>query len=546
MAESGDAVPLVRKDISVQELDISQPCLNCNEQCPGFQQHFWRKSCLNCRCPRLDHDIIHDNYVTVKEHMGLQSADDSETKSEKERAIRNGYSWVPTGLSADKIDEYMRSLPNSSIPKLHTPGETNRDKQMILQIPRQDLALDYLKHLESEEAKEQFQDFLDYRDHTAFGIGRVRDYLPMDMNCNKCDREIEAGDIAVFADRLGDDVCWHPFCFCCSTCNELLVDLAYFTKDGKIYDERHYAEEIIPRCESCDELIFASEYTKAMNENFHGGHFACNNCDTSLTGHRYILRDEHPYCIKCYEDVFANTCEECGKKIGTDFKDLSYKDRHWHEHCFFCQECKTSLVDAPFGAHGDELYCGTCHEQKFAARCDACGDIFKSGMKKMEYKGQQWHEHCFVCTNCKNTIGSNSFIPKEGKIHCVPCYEDIFGTKCTSCKKIISAGGVTYRGDPYHRECFLCTDCQKQLAGVRFTSREDKPYCAECFGERFAKKCTSCTKPITGMGGTKFISFEQRNWHNDCFNCGKCQASLVGQGFLTDGDEILCPACGQA
>ena len=36
-------------------------------------------------------------------------------------------------------------------------------------------------------------------------------------------------------------------------------------------------------------------------------------------------------------------------------------------------------------------------------------------------------------------------------------------------------------------------------SGQRFTSRDDKPYCADCFGELFSKRCTSCAKPITGQ-----------------------------------------------
>lgn len=64
--------------------------------------------------------------------------------------------------------------------------------------------------------------------------------------------------------------------------------------------------------------------------------------------------------------------------------------------------------------------------------------------------------------------------------------------------QIITQGGVTYKNEPWHRECFTCTHCSTSLAGQRFTSRDDKPYCAECFGELFAKRCTSCTKPITG------------------------------------------------
>ena len=49
-----------------------------------------------------------------------------------------------------------------------------------------------------------------------------------------------------------------------------------------------------------------------------------------------------------------------------------------------------------------------------------------------------------------------------------------------------------------------------------------------------------------GIGGTKFISFEDRHWHSECFVCYKCTASMVGRGFLMNGDEILCPECGRS
>ena len=126
-------------------------------------------------------------------------------------------------------------------------------------------------------------------------------------------------------------------------------------------------------------LIFNSEYTRAMNQNFHTDHFSCHNCDKSLSGCRYILKDEQPHCIGCYEQLFANSCEECENKIGTDSKDLSYKDKHWHEKCFFCHVCKLPLVDKPFGSKNDSLYCGECYNQAFASRCDKCAQIFKPG-----------------------------------------------------------------------------------------------------------------------------------------------------------------------
>ncbi|XP_052860582.1 Wilms tumor protein 1-interacting protein isoform X3 [Anopheles cruzii] len=290
-------------------------------------------------------------------------------------------------------------------------------------------------------------------------------------------------------------------------------------------------------------LIFSGEYTKAMSKDWHSGHFCCWQCDESLTGQRYVLRDEHPYCIKCYENVFANVCEECNKTIGIDSKDLSYKDKHWHEACFLCNKCRISLVDKQFGSKADKIYCGNCYDAQFASRCDGCGEIFRAGTKKMEYKTRQWHEKCFCCCVCKTAIGTKSFIPREQEIYCAGCYEEKYATRCIKCKKIITSGGVTYKNEPWHRECFTCTHCQVSLAGQRFTSRDEKPYCAECFGELFAKRCTSCTKPITGIGGTRFISFEDRHWHNDCFICAICKTSLVGRGFITDEQDVICPEC---
>ncbi|XP_045493666.1 transforming growth factor beta-1-induced transcript 1 protein isoform X2 [Colias croceus] len=301
-------------------------------------------------------------------------------------------------------------------------------------------------------------------------------------------------------------------------------------------------EEIKETAEK-NELIFSDEYTKAMNKDWHSGHFCCWQCDESLTGQRYVLRDEHPFCIKCYENAFANGCEECNKTIGIDSKDLSYKDKHWHEACFLCAKCRVSLVDKQFGSKHDKIYCGNCYDAQFASRCDGCGQVFRAGTKKMEYKTRQWHEKCFCCVVCKNPIGTKSFIPREQEIYCAGCYEDKFATRCVKCNKIITQGGVTYKSEPWHRECFTCTNCDTSLAGQRFTSRDEKPYCADCFGELFAKRCTSCTKPITGIGGTRFISFEDRHWHNDCFICAMCKTSLVGKGFITDGPDVICPEC---
>lgn len=69
---------------------------------------------------------------------------------------------------------------------------------------------------------------------------------------------------------------------------------------------------------------------------------------------------------------------------------------------------------------------------------------------------------------------------------------------CLSMKQAITTGGVTYREQPWHKECFVCTGCKKQLSGQRFTSRDEFAYCLSCFCNLYAKKCAGCTNPISG------------------------------------------------
>jgi LIM domain len=70
----------------------------------------------------------------------------------------------------------------------------------------------------------------------------------------QCGAAMLPGELAVFASRAGPDVSWHPACFVCVGCVELLVDLIYFYKDGLVYCGRHHAESLKPRCVACDEV----------------------------------------------------------------------------------------------------------------------------------------------------------------------------------------------------------------------------------------------------------------------------------------------------
>ncbi|EEB12479.1 limpet, putative [Pediculus humanus corporis] len=159
------------------------------------------------------------------------------------------------------------------------------------------------------------------------------------------------------------------------------------------------------------------------------------------------------------------------------------------------------------------------------------------GTKKMEYKTRQWHEKCFCCCVCKTPIGTKSFIPREQEIYCATCYEEKFATRCVKCNKIITSGGVTYKNEPWHRECFTCTNCNTSLAGQRFTSRDEKPYCADCFGELFAKRCTACSRPITEWWWCAIVVSEAQDLFHSKIGIGTTTASFALHVKRPSSDE---------
>ncbi|XP_008213365.1 uncharacterized protein LOC100120273 [Nasonia vitripennis] len=177
--------------------------------------------------------------------------------------------------------------------------------------------------------------------------------------CHNCDENIHCGDVVVTAEKIKDAV-WHPGCFVCCACNELLVDLVYFTHKGKLYCGRDLSELLeIPRCFACDELIFVREYTVAEGHNYHVKHFCCWDCDIPLAGQKYISENDRPLCLPCYQQNYAKTCNTCNNVIAADQQGVAIKNLNFHakDNCFCCFTCKKSLLDGQIAIKENKPLC---------------------------------------------------------------------------------------------------------------------------------------------------------------------------------------------
>ncbi|XP_017330144.1 testin [Ictalurus punctatus] len=314
------------------------------------------------------------------------------------------YDWAPPGVDQKLALRYMELLPPERRPIAGTQGADYRKKQMAKQLPEHDQDPVRCHELSPGEVKQMQQYVRKYKDE-ALGIGDLT--LPEEIGahagplqspgtgakpgapgdqgtaavgkvgipgavgavsgagpagnyaCHHCQRVMNRGDPAVYAERAGYDKLWHPGCFVCCTCNELLVDMIYFWKKGKLYCGRHYGDSEKPRCAGCDELIFSNEYTQAEGQNWHLKHFCCFDCDCVLAGETYVMENNKPVCQPCYMKNHAVHCTSCKKPIEPEAQRVSYGEHHWHAEpqCFQCSGCSKCLVGQRFMALQGKLVC---------------------------------------------------------------------------------------------------------------------------------------------------------------------------------------------
>nr|KAF6393204.1 PDZ and LIM domain 5 [Pipistrellus kuhlii] len=168
-------------------------------------------------------------------------------------------------------------------------------------------------------------------------------------------------------------------------------------------------------------------------------------------------------------------CAHCNQVIRGPF--LVALGKSWHPEEFNCAHCKNTMAYIGFVEEKGALYCELCYEKFFAPECGRCqrkilGEVINA-LK------QTWHVSCFVCVACGNPIRNNVFHLEDGEPYCETDYYALFGTICRGCEFPIEAGDMFLEalGYTWHDTCFVCSVCCESLEGQTFFSKKDKPLC---------------------------------------------------------------------
>ena len=200
----------------------------------------------------------------------------------------------------------------------------------------------------------------------------VSSYNRATAQCAACALPISGRIVSAASQRF------HPACFTCFHCSELLECVAFYpepptSRDARVkristrakgevlpsddvgetsveadgddglrfYCHLDFHERFSPRCRSCKTPI-EGEVVVACGGEWHVGHFFCAECGDPFDRNTpFVEREGFAWCVGCHTRRFSGKCKGCRRPI-TDLV-VQALGGEWHEGCFCCVVC----IDLP-------------------------------------------------------------------------------------------------------------------------------------------------------------------------------------------------------
>ncbi|XP_074546987.1 PDZ and LIM domain protein 5b [Halichoeres trimaculatus] len=170
-----------------------------------------------------------------------------------------------------------------------------------------------------------------------------------------------------------------------------------------------------PMCNKCNSVI-RGPFLVAMGMSWHPEEFNCAHCRSSLIDHGFVEEKGQVYCPNCYEQFFAPSCARCNQKILGEV--MNALKQTWHVSCFVCAACYQPIKGNMFHMEDGQPYCEQDYYSLFGTNCHGCDFPIEAGDKFLEAMGFTWHDTCFVCAVCSTSLEGQPFFSKKDKALC--------------------------------------------------------------------------------------------------------------------------------
>ncbi|KAI0918554.1 hypothetical protein AcV5_002512 [Taiwanofungus camphoratus] len=186
---------------------------------------------------------------------------------------------------------------------------------------------------------------------------------------------------------------WHPGCFRCCICDQLLENLSSYEEGGRAYCHLDYHERFAPKCYHCktaivDERFITLDDPELGKRTYHEQHFFCAECGDPFLTPSSPSRGPPGEQTFSGDGTFAGGAED----------------------------------DVGFTVYRGHPYCEACHVRLRLPKCKKCRKPIRDGKRAVEALGGKWCWECFVCASCERPFENPSFFQRDGKPFCEHCF----------------------------------------------------------------------------------------------------------------------------
>ncbi|RUS82684.1 hypothetical protein EGW08_009521 [Elysia chlorotica] len=262
------------------------------------------------------------------------------------------------------------------------------------------------------------------------------------------------------------------------------------------------------KCPRCNQNVYFAEEVRAMGKKYHKQCLKCSECDKQLDSTNCNDHENDIFCNGCYRKNFginsaamsmqadsgqpmvlssapagADLCQRCSKVVYMAER-ITGGSKYFHKSCFRCNTCGVSLDSHRLSLREDEIYCNSCYGKNFGPK--GYGYAGGAGGLSMD-------------TGKLDEIPT-SHIPATAQAHTAPLSEggvEEDGTgdwtddreRCNRCRRVVFfAERVTGDGKVFHKACFKCHNCNKNLDSTTMTEHDGQVYCKSCYSRNFGPK----------------------------------------------------------
>uniref|UniRef100_A0A8C6TVX4 PDZ and LIM domain 5a n=1 Tax=Neogobius melanostomus TaxID=47308 RepID=A0A8C6TVX4_9GOBI len=174
-----------------------------------------------------------------------------------------------------------------------------------------------------------------------------------------------------------------------------------------------------PMCAHCN-MVIRGPFLVAMGRSWHKEEFNCAHCSSSLADIGFVEEQGCVYCEHCYEEFFAPTCSRCRAKIMGVSSNITLLLQYDAVLMFSADSGHVYIRIIHFTFQESSPRCPTQANfySLFGTGCHGCEFPIEAGDRFVEALGYTWHDTCFVCAVCCNSLEGQKFFSKKDKPLC--------------------------------------------------------------------------------------------------------------------------------